>query len=73
MEATHVEIKEVDETTKLVLQKLAKNNKGTRDAEGSTINWVDYIFKAGPRDIVTTDSTKLSKLSTDSQQLEVES
>ena len=30
--------KEMDETIKLDLQKLARNNTGTRDVEGSTIN-----------------------------------
>ena len=46
MEVTHFEIKEANETIELILQKLVGNDEDIKAAEGSAINWVDYIFKA---------------------------
>ena len=62
MEVTHFKIKEIYETIKLILQNLARNNKRTRDVEGLTLNWADYIFEAYRGDIAMSDLTKLSKL-----------
>ena len=73
MEVRRFVIKEVNETIRLVLQKLVKNNIEIRDVEDSTINWTDYIFKADHGNEITNDLTWLSKLRVDSQQLEVES